>query len=72
MVESNEILKHHMTYAQVAGAFGVRRETVWRWVRDGDLTPIKAGHAVFFQRIEVERLKKSRRSKAGTVEAVQK
>ncbi len=42
-----------MTPTEVAGAFGVTKNTLWRWDRLGYLKPVRCGRRLHYKRSEV-------------------
>lgn len=48
--------KPTMSRAEVARALGVTTATLWRWAKDGYLTPVKIGSKVLYRASDIEQM----------------
>lgn len=58
MSESDNQRKNELVSAdETAKVLGVKRNTLWRWARDGYLTPVKIGRKRFYKQADIDSLK---------------
>ena len=63
-VSDNQRGKELITAEETAELLGVKKNTLWRWARDGYLVPIKIGRKSFYKQADIDVLKNR---KSGTV-----
>ena len=49
-----------LTIKQVSKRLGVDPSTLWRWERDGYLTPTRIGRKVFYKQADIETIEEGR------------